>query len=475
MSYGRRENQLEFFAKKSIMVSTSGYRDVYARSYQANIQDTGLIDDFAEITYAGQHVDPVSLARIASRIVQPQAQSGSLIDIDGGFSERRLVFMISIEYKDARSAYPKTTIVSGYTDILDVTYQGTINPDTRFYINSVVTLNTVNDIRAVNIDHLITSKVYSSRGYNNDYGRRGGSLITMRPTDVLSDIRNAHYDGVAINTTNHISAHKSMKSRRRNGLASRYLSDIFRPVKTVDPSLSQNVIGFDDYTSLDQAAAKIRESSISSDAFTRRLRTYVEFIEDGYVTWGDLCDIIHELDERTVVSMEADKVSRFSNRARDSETWHGADNETITATMINQSLSAIMATCLVTYLECEFTNETIDGRPMVKIINLTTFDELMDPRRQAEVITGVIEDELMPILTHNNEFLISASVQFDLMTECFISVSFEQGPYIDFVAPTFCDALYSPVVTDSEEILADVSRTISGLLDRTVMAPQLTY
>ena len=469
----RRVNT-SFHVKKAVLFETSGYNDVYHRSYMANIGDRDLVTDFAELTRDGTHVDPVSISGIAGRIISPQAQVGGLIDIDYGFAERRLVFMISVEYRDARSRYPKVCILSGYTDFADYSLQGSINPDTRFYVNSITSVNTANAVaRPTEINHLITSKNITSHVGYRDRQRGRDTLVTIRPTDVLGDIGLSFEDRTAtFNTTNQIGEYRSLKSRRRNGLATRYLSDIFRSVRSVDTTIPTRYSEFESVTALEQAAAKTRESNMSSDPLTKRLRTYQEFISEGYVRWDDLCYEIEGLNDKATLATET-RVSRTGSSigrpsGRDSEKWSGADNATLAATIANQSLSAIMATCLVTYLECEVSNETIDGQATVRLFDVTTFDDMMDASNQADILAGIIVDEMMPLITNNGEMGCSLYIQFDLMTECFMTVSIDGELPVDFVAPTFCDALYSPVVTDSDETLSDMSRTLMGLIDRVV-------
>lgn len=465
----RRGNRFSVVAKRSLMVKTSGYKDIFSRSYMANINDTTIIDDFDYLVNEnGSSLAPSALSHISGRIIAPQSVAGNKIYIDGGWDEERLAFLISVNIEDSMSMYPKTMILSGYTDICDISYNGNINPDTRLYINSVMTLNnTGRSARQVDASQIITHGHARGLGIRGDFNK-SGSLITMRPQDVVTDIRLSHEDGYSINGSNMVTPYSVIKSHRTNNLPSRYVSGILTKVRSYS---NQDM---DDYTSLDMAASSLANDRLDDGYLLRRLKVYDTFTASGYITWDDLCYEIIDLDKETLVA-RGSSVNRSTPAPSDSEGWYGADNSTLAATMINQSLSSIMTMAMIIYLECEISNETIDGVPSVKIFDLRCFDEGMDVKQHASFLSTLIVDELVPLVSAGNTMDFTVNLTFDIMTNNYLNISIDGGDWVEYISPSFCDSLYSPVVTHDDHNLSNISRTFGELINKVSTPRQFDY
>ena len=136
-----------------------------------------------------------------------------------------------------------------------------------------------------------------------------------------------------------------------------------------------------------------------------------------------------------------------------------------------------MASNLVTYLSCSFTNGTLDGRPSFTIntnksrdeVGIATFGDFIDARRQVQRIRFLVETELLPILTNNGAMAISVVVEMDLQVDAFIEISIDGGEYILYCMPTFCDAITSPVITDNHSRLSDIAYTLKEFTNAAIL------
>lgn len=460
----------EFVVLKSLMMETGTYSPMFNRVYSNTLQDRDVVDDFLEITDDGRDINNVNMAGLAGRIIRPTALPQCSIDIEGGFGERRLVFMIALEHRSFGSSNPKVTILSGYTDRVDVTYTGTIAPDLRMYINAVTRVNTMGHARAMGVDHVISANSYEAfdlDGYRQDnYGER--SLKLLRPQDIIRDMEHAHSDDYNnIDTGNTVMQSRNQTSRRLNGLPSRYLASIIKSVVSSDTDdLFDTGMRNSRYAKA-RSSSGVKENNLIQDAVTRELKEVSTFLSDGYITYRDLNRIVPRLDADTDVMFLKNNPTMLSRQARSNNTerWDGGNQTVVAATIVSQSLGAILASCLLTYIDLEFTNETISGETNVTINNLASFGDFIDPRQQAQHLEFVIVNELMPVLTFNGEYDISVKVEFDIQLDAFITISWDGEEWVDFSTPNFCDGLLSPIITTNENALDNISRQTGALVD----------
>lgn len=72
-------------------------------------------------------------------------------------------------------------------------------------------------------------------------------------------------------------------------------------------------------------------------------------------------------------------------------------------------------------------------------------------------------NEIAPLITDQNRTLINMIVQCSLGTETFVSVSRNGEAEIPFCAPTFCDSLYTPIISTSEKGLTDIASDLQNI------------
>lgn len=465
-------NRVQFYTRKAVVTETEGYQDLWSRPYQSNVNDSRIIDDFMDITEDGSNVNPFGLAHIAQAIIAPATVPENRLVIPEGFIAKRLVFMIAVEFSPYQGNTPSVTIISGYTDIADISFSGQIAGDTKFYINSISTINQATGTRPTESAQMIASSINEAYGFNN-FRRdayQSQTLITMRPTDVLTEIdalEEEDYD--SFDLSNIASPNRVIKSRRRNNLPSRFITDV------VDSVLNTQDIGaFNGRNSnrYGQARNIIREDSTAGDLFTRELRRYREFTEDGFIYWNDLCDIVPDLDDNTAITSTGQvdrRTIEHRARLRDVNDWAGADNETVLATIIAQAFPAIMTSALITYVKCSFSNDTLDGEPYFELsrgnneVSILSFDDSVDPKMQYRQLRSLVTNELLRLLSYGGH-TVSVNVEFDIQLDGFIEISLDGGEWIPYGVPVFCDAINSPIISRSSDNLTSVARNLKSLI-----------
>ena len=133
------------------------------------------------------------ISAIANDIIHPNSIHQGEVNIPNGLGERKMRFYMELE-SDVYAGGKKTIIVSGFTDIYDVSYNGMINPDTRMYINNTLT---VHDSNVMTPNGIVTQRnVVNSQHVlhgNSQLSITGPSSVTLRPYDVFSQLEVVYY------------------------------------------------------------------------------------------------------------------------------------------------------------------------------------------------------------------------------------------------------------------------------------------
>ena len=159
-----QQHSNNFQLKESLMTEVGMFNPMFSRMYSNDIQDYGVVDEFITTTEGGRDLDSTRLAGVAGKAIRPQAVPQSQIIIPNTFNERRCIFMFAVETITSATGHPKITIMSGYTDRIDVTLHGSVAPDLRMYINSVMQVNSMGVPRAVDISQIINGSAFDAFG-----------------------------------------------------------------------------------------------------------------------------------------------------------------------------------------------------------------------------------------------------------------------------------------------------------------------
>lgn len=478
--------EVKFRALKSVMCETPVYGPMFSRTLMSEVYDDTIADQLYDLNNSNS-LNTVSMAKLASQIARPSGMPTAEIKIENGFGERRILFMISLEVPSlTHNTSPWISVINGYTDYLDFSYNHELPDDMRFYIDNIQTINKGNGLaRAIDSSHVITPNTLHSIDSLTGHRRHGydtqdqSSLRMLRPQDVLADVSVYDYsseNNIYKSTTASalVGKSKTKKSRRSNGLASSYLNDLLKPAiqSNDDDNLTRQ---FGNVTRYDKARSSTgsAELTVSSDHFLRHLKQYANFVEGGYLTWAEMKDLIPNLHEETdlILKGASKQIQRAQSFADESESIGIATQEAISASIINASIGAMLSRCLITGLDFEFSNETIDyqGTMKIRYESLTVFDStLSNEREQLNQLEFLVIHELLPILTYDNRHTISVRVIYDISVDSMVIISWDGGAPVTFATPTYCDSLFSPMLTTSQDVVNDFAANTKNLVESVI-------
>jgi hypothetical protein len=84
--------------------------------------------------------------------------------------------------------------------------------------------------------------------------------------------------------------------------------------------------------------------------------------------------------------------------------------------------------------------------------------------------TERLKNEVLKGISNNNLITFDLTMQIDLVGETFIRISLNGQPHIDYMMPSFCDALAAPVLTQDGSDLYTMANDLTTLAEN-ISAP----
>lgn len=456
---------------KRILFRESGeYNDMAIRPYIANF-DSQRVNEFSHATEHGKLLLPKNLAGLSIGMLQPAAESQGVAPIAEGWGQKRFMFMMEVEIHNT-DRQVNSMVISGYTDHVGASNlmgsKVNLDENMRLYFNSKF--------------HVRQILEYGSRG--NQWGGRvsdsfqivtrskmgdlaasgSNGTMTMRPEDVImrgntSEDFRAFAGEKGYNDTRGGFDRSAMKlSRRNNTQSASYLS---LTLSALRDSVEDDYLEDNPAARLNGARAQVKEHSIYNDKVFEEMKKDSSVMEDGYITWGDLCHMNPYIDEIADVWF-SDKRHQ-SHRRGDSENWGGSDNETLAATIIVNAIPAYLAEAMYTEVDFTITNDTIGSEVVTQVSKLTPYLPGTDVDVNYNHLMSKIEFELFPEVLFNQQMSLSIRVQASLYGETRITIQYDSDQPAEFVYPTFCDAVASPIITNNMEFVDNLSHDVIEL------------
>lgn len=459
---------------KLLLQETGSYNEMYLRPYQTQMDGTtlnSLVQAVNESSYNGQgRLDPATISGLASGFVTPSAVPEGNIKIANGWSEKRIRFILEIACKYTVGGEHKI-FIQGFTNFNGVSTSSAIAPDMEFIINSMITvattyiqtpMGTQPYEHVVDCSHLLADNTWTN-GYEQMQKRK------MCPQDIFSLMQtNAMSGSFAFddfNTSNVYDArtilrNEPVKSNRKNSLATGYATKIIDGYRTsiADTSFSDNELDI-----LNKSRASVSEGVAATDPFLSAVTQNSGYTMSNKFKFKDLIGI--DPNVSSVVTFIVNGHTQLSqlHSAGQTAMWNGSDRYTLVATILSQSVPAIMMDLMISNIVFSSTNHDVVRQSNTAIIAGGGFSN-KDLTRNYEIFKQRLAIEIIKDLTFNHQISYAFTMRVDLLGETWLSLSLEGGPTYDYVTPSFCDSLFVPVITYNPETLTNVSHDFGILM-----------
>lgn len=464
---------------KMLIHATGTYNTQYRRPYATHLDRHGL-DIISERLGSADKYTPNILAGVANQFIAPTAAPEKELTIANGWATPRLRFMMEVEITYATGT-KLTEVLLGYTEHPGITPNGAVDPRMEFFVNSTMQLRET--IERTPYGNQVYSSIVDSSHVLADNGFSGLSSPTydqrMRPEDVYALISREHIPVSDMKNTFDMRTsltNQAVKSRRSNSQAPNYMASILGNYRNA--ALSQE-FGQDYQEVLSQARGFAAENPASRDEFLKAISQIRGTTVGNVFTWSDLLRLDPNSEAVTKMTHMNDTIRATVHQTGQTQSWQGADRDTQNASILSHSVPSIMMELMLTRLHFKSTNHTVGGQPMTTIINALSFSNT-DLAQYLNTFIVRFEHEVMRDITYDNGVSYSLEMNVDLLGETWITLAIDNGSEVQYVTPSFCDALTVPVLTsnvDQAMMLATdfdnlhntlQSNTVPGLSGNTV-------
>lgn len=486
-----------------IGVQTGTYQAQYLRPFKSNTNQQ-VVNQLREATHDGMNLGVGAVQELASDVITPQAMVEGEVLIPENFNSRRFRIMARV-FEENPFIRGTTTqrVFFGYSDHCEVGMEsGIIDPNMRVYFNSetIITESIINTPHGPQTQakimgsNQIISPVNMVGGSNGLFAKPSSFLI--RPEDnfnlmqtkaVAKNLQDTGLVDVQIDSSYD---HRTMVgeggsfkySMRKDTSPVRYLSSSLNAYQHARKEYNSSMHDSDllsmsrntDSTEIlyGEAASVCRNSSITSNTFLGILREHTGFMERGYVTWHELTQLFPELLNSSCArfSMDNGQSIKKVSHSHQSQCWNGADYTSIGASLLAQTIPSIMMDTFFRQVSFAVTNGS----------GPNSYELVIHPESTSSIIKGIdmrpyvlelerrIKIDVLNNITRGNQLPFRISMISDLAGESIIDISIGNEAVERFVAPTFADSLFSPVITRNHQLSGEIANDITWLVKQVV-------
>lgn len=471
-----------------IMQESGSYNPMYFRPYQTSHITPQLQETVAQrLEYSNtnqpggaMNINGSLFSGIASQIVAPSANPHGNINIPNGWSERRIRFIMEI-HATLEGGATQIYYLQGFTNYIGVGNSGAVDPRMEFIVNSFVRVTRSQQYTPVGLMPLdtVTQQAQIINGQIINQNIPGQQYFTMRPGDVFCGIQGAYLqNSTGVNTLvdHRVAIGQDAKtSRRSNNVASEYLAKI---VNTYSTGQQLSTFGSNDNDILSRAIDNAYEESPEENPFFRLItsnRGY-NIAPSTVFTFSELEKIDPTVSSRTnLLRMGGTMVTatgpmNFNNhQVGQSAYWNSATRETQVATILSNSIPALMMELMISRIWFESTNGLPGGQTQTVLKHAKSLTDA-DCRHYYELFKQRLASEVMFDVTYGNQEIYSLDMCVDLFGETTITLSLGCQPSVTYTTPSFCDGLMAPIINDDVNGFFGLAHDIDQLCNSTAIS-----
>ena len=468
MSHLGRYNTGGLRITKLLLHETGTYNAQYRRPYDT-VMDNNTISVFSEALNNVSKYTPGLIGGLANKFISPVATPEKQLMITNGWGERRLRFVMEVVYNSHLGEGPKE-VVLGYTEFNGISMGGHIDPNMRFYVNSIMETRSTTS--------------YGPTGANVQQGVTSGSHIivdnawggvyspdrdqNMRPTDVYTAMTRLQLQGIPqgdIYDTRSMTNNTAIKSNRANSSATNYVSKIFNGYSN---AVRNAAFGAGESSIMDDARGLVMESSAPDDPFLSAIMNVRGDPALGNTfTLNDLKQLDPNVSNVTTAIVTSPQTRAVTHYAGQTADWGGSNIQTTTATILSQAVPSLLMDVALTRIVFMATNRILGGGVQTTIMDAQGFSG-GDLSNQLAVFISRLESEVLRDISFNNSIDFALEMHADLMGETFVKISLGGEPMVDFVTPQFCDALMAPIVSGINDRVMNVASDFQVLAEHLI-------
>lgn len=467
---------------KFLMIETrDDYKSPYQRSFEVTATGDTLnrFDSLLRTYGSTNELNNMNVAQYIPDAIGLTPMPTNKANIPNGWNTRRIRFIMEVE-TDFNGA-TQVSYIQGFSDYLDTSISGFLDPNIVFHINSITVVTKTFDpssgrwLVMPRVNYNVISDLAAGGKVSPRYVMESPDNLTSiaRPTDIMQSLYTiehvGHNGGKVIDTSGFVGVN-SYASARNN-------SD---PLTYFTKTLNGFIDARSNVSSITADTTAMFRAGTSSSYLTEDTPINNPFIRAIYNVTGEIEPTSFTLGTLKLIDPNSENVNRFITRSEtpinttvdmlstaDTADTLNPTKEVIKATIIANAINSILVTNMLSKLSVSFSN--LKGpNAIVTITDINSFIDGVDLQRECGCVTNHIKSVLMPVLTDNNQTLIEAFVTTDILGDTSVGISVNMGSVVVFRFPTFADSLYSPVVT-TKAVKAAAVDSFGSFMDSVIM------
>jgi hypothetical protein len=453
---------------KLLIHETGTYNPQYRRPYDTRME-TNTINIFTDALCDVNRYTPGAIGGLANKFISPSATPEKQLTITNGWGERRLRFLMEVTYNSHLGEGPKE-IILGYTEFNGISMERRIDPNMRFYVNSIMETRTTTmhgPTGSYSQNGIISgSHVIVDNGWEGAYTKDRDQ--NMRPTDVYTAMTRLQLHGLDqgdIYDTRAISSNRAIKSNRSNASAANYVSKIFNGYST---AVRESAFGAGEHSIMDAARNKVPEASAPDDPFLSAIMNIRGDPALGNTfTINDLKRLDPNVGNVITAITTSHQTQAITHYAGQTADWGASTIEVSNATILSQSVPGLLMDVALMRIVFKSTNRVVGGGVVTTLMDAQGFSA-GDLSNQLAVFVSRLESEILRDISYNNAIDFAIEMHLDMLGETKVSISMGGGPFYDFVTPQFADALMTPVISGINDRVMTVAHDFQLLSEHLV-------
>lgn len=439
--------------KKFIQIPTKeAYQDMFIRGYDMFVE-RGSVDNLASVIEQGSlrgGVTEIGLAKEAGGVISVNSNIAKQAQIANGWQTQRIRFILIVE--SMLSGINIVSYLQGYTEHFETSFSSLIDPNMRFFINSVTNVKKqmipgvgmkITPYSTFNViaDNSNPSGVSYQRDTVND-------IKLVRPIDIIDNIDTIQtygHDGQVINHNDKFAMNVTTSNRSNNNP----LSHLRTTINGYIDGMQSATMGHSASDVLNNVKDCVFENNIMSVPFIKALFNVTGVSSPSSFSMNELTKIQPNADSVVHRYSSANDVATSDlSRITNTERLSGNSIETVTATTVVQMLTSYMIENFLTDIAINMTN--MSGRPVVIPIKSRSIIEGIDETVYMQKVVVNAMHVIMPNISKAGLLEVSVRVEINLFGDANVAVSINGQPEVIFRFPTFADASFSSIITDTQ-------------------------
>lgn len=458
--------------------SAGTYNDQYCRPIHSHM-DGHHINQMETVLNDSKVLGSGALAGLALDILKPKASPEGLAMIPYGWSTQRRRFRLHIQFEDL-SNIVTNHYYTGYSEHVGEPslVSGLIDPKMLFTINNVDSTQTVRmeTNMGTKLVHqpLTNAQVVTPSAQTSSFGIASKEHnYSLRPESVVDDMTSMDLRSQQHSFKDLTTAILAPQlSARQYNAAPQYMSMLlsnYRNTVIGEPGDSADA-------QLDHLKSLVKSDRYNQDPFLEFLLSYrTNNPQPGVGPNQFTLDELVRFDPNAGSKIENLDLGGFENNfhmvGRTEGQWGSSTITAQTAATIAAALPTYMSRFNIHSLGFTSTNMSYSGEIVTTWVKVDSQNNGVDNTAQMEALKAKLNNELILGLTNYGRMPFYFKVMCHLIGETYVSVSLAQQPAEEFVTPTFCDSVFSPMVSQSARTLnglSDSFKSMFDLIDRNV-------